>query len=586
MLRISEALTAVGKTVLQADDLRGVSTMNLALQAAATGRRWKLVGSLACCGVLVGLTLGEPQAAAQVETRLRSETRLGNPTWLLEQASQQPVHVNLQPDRRHAAADGPLGGPFYGIPIPLIFPTALDRPPQPGRPFIGLLRYDEDWGFLKDPANRTEFWDPLKYIYLGKPDWYLSLGAETRQRYEIYNNFPFDPRAPSDDDGYYLMRYMLHGDLHLGEHVRVFAQFKSAIAIDKEALLSGADRNDLDINQLFIDFKSQIGETGNSFTLRVGRQEFHYGMGRLLTIREGPNNRQGWDGLRSSLGWGSWRLEAFYALGVEDGLQVFDDSPTDDEMIWGLYATTMLGFLPGLGLDVYYMADAPKEAYFSRTGTGYFQDFFQGLANEVRHNLGTRVFGGRNRWDWDIEAILQTGERADHSIWAYSLSVGGGYTVPELPTSPRFTLGLDFVSGDRNEMEGDLQTFRPIVFRGNYSGEAAFLQLSNIIKVHPGVDLHLRRDMYLYLDFPFFWRMSRRDGLYSPGGFLVAAPIVNGQQINDRYVGFQPSFQYTWQMTQYLMFNLSYAHFFSGAFLDKVGRGDADFGAVWLTYKF
>jgi hypothetical protein len=29
------------------------------------------------------------------------------------------------------------------------------------------LRVDreaEDWSFLKDPANRTELWDPLKYI--------------------------------------------------------------------------------------------------------------------------------------------------------------------------------------------------------------------------------------------------------------------------------------------------------------------------------------------------------------------------------------------------------------------------------------
>jgi hypothetical protein len=84
--------------------------------------------------------------------------------------------------------------------------------------------------------------------------------------------------------------------------------------------------------------------------------------------------------------------------------------------------------------------------------------------------------------------------------------------------------------------------------------------------------------------------MSSRDGLYSPGGFLVAGPIpsnvVGPPPIDERYVGFQPSFQLTWQMTQYLMFNLSYAHFFSGAFLDKAGRGDADFGALWFTYKF
>jgi hypothetical protein len=251
-----------------------------------------------------------------------------------------------------------------------------------------------------------------------------------------------------------------------------------------------------------------------------------------------------------------------------------------------VYATTMLGFLPGSGLDVYYMGDSPRKAYFRRTGASYFQDFVQGIGNEVRNSIGVRFFGGRGPLDWDMEYIFQVGEHQGHSLWAYSLSIGGGYTVPELPASPRFTLGLDFVSGDHSDLDGALQTFRPIVFRGNYSGEAAFLQLSNIIKVHPGVDLHLRQDMYLYLDFPLFWRMASHDGLYSPGGFLVAAPASMMGLITDRYVGFQPSFHYIWQITQYLMFSVSYAHFVSGGFLDKAGRGDADFGAVWFTYKF
>jgi hypothetical protein len=312
-------------------------------------------------------------------------------------------------------------------------------------------------------------------------------------------------------------------------------------------------------------------------------------MGRLLTIREGPNNRQGWDGVRGILRRSRSQIDAFYALSVKDGLYVFDDPPSGDQMIWGLYYVVRPKFLPGAGIDTYYLGDALKDAFY-----------FQGVGDEVRHSVGVRFFGGYRRLDWDMEAILQFGEFDDNTILAYNVSIGGGYTVPELPTRPRFTFGLDVSSGDRRELDGDLQTFRPIVFRGNYSGEAAFLQLSNTIKVHPGVDLHLRPDMYLYFDFPFFWRMSSQDGLYSPGGFLVAGPIPEQQrvfldpagnlvvlpQIDEHYVGFQPSVYYVWQVTQYLMFSASYAHFFLGDFLEKVGQGDADFGAVWLTYKF
>ena len=502
------------------------------------------------------------------------------------------VDAAAQPERPRSGEIPPA------MPIPLMFPTALDRPNQPERPYIGLLRYDEDWSFLRDPAKRTEFWDPLKYISLGRPDWYLSLGGETRQRYEIYDNFPFSREAPSDTGGYYMMRYMPHADLHLGEHVRVFAQLKSALIWGKDPEPTGADKDELDVNQLFVDLKTGLGDSGDTVTLRMGRQEFHYGMGRLLTIREGPNNRQGWDGARGILRIPNWQIDALYAVGVKDVKGVFDDRTWDAQMIWGVYATTALGFLPGSWLDIYYLGNKVDKAFWEREHSGYFQDLVLGIGDEVRHSFGSRFFGGHGQLDWDIEAIVQTGqhkndsvrEHTHDSILAFSVSVGGGYTVPQLPASPRFTLGLDFASGDRDFTNGDVQTFRPIVFRGNYSGEAAFLQLSNIIKVHPGVDLHLRRDMFLFLDFPLFWRMTEDDGLYSPGGFVVAAPVVLGptgpRTIKRRYVGFQPSFQYIWQMTQYLMFSASYAHFVSGDYLRTAGRGDAQFGAVWFTYKF
>src|SRR5260370_16356743 len=43
-----------------------------------------------------------------------------------------------------------------------------------------LLREDDDWSFLADPAKRQEFWDPIKYIRLrpGRNDSFLSLAAQ------------------------------------------------------------------------------------------------------------------------------------------------------------------------------------------------------------------------------------------------------------------------------------------------------------------------------------------------------------------------------------------------------------------------
>ena len=53
---------------------------------------------------------------------------------------------------------------------------------------FSLVRYEEDWSSLRNSASRTHWLDPLKYIRLGGDDRYLTLGGETRQRYEFFNN--------------------------------------------------------------------------------------------------------------------------------------------------------------------------------------------------------------------------------------------------------------------------------------------------------------------------------------------------------------------------------------------------------------
>ena len=47
-----------------------------------------------------------------------------------------------------------------------------------------LNRSDEDYSYLRDPARRSDFWDPVQYMQLNASgSWYLSLGGEARERY-------------------------------------------------------------------------------------------------------------------------------------------------------------------------------------------------------------------------------------------------------------------------------------------------------------------------------------------------------------------------------------------------------------------
>src|SRR5687767_5032479 len=107
-------------------------------------------------------------------------------------------------------------------------------PPPAAPPAYTPVRWNENYVYLKDPARRTDLFDPVKYIPLGPDDWYLSLGAQARYRYEYFDNFNFGDPNPQDDEGYHLTRYMGHADLHLGENVRGFVQFISSHISDRD----------------------------------------------------------------------------------------------------------------------------------------------------------------------------------------------------------------------------------------------------------------------------------------------------------------------------------------------------------------
>src|SRR5262249_2174401 len=97
----------------------------------------------------------------------------------------------------------------------------------PPAPRYSETRYDDDFTYLQDRACRSDFWDPLKYIPLAaEKGWYLSLGGEIRDRYERFNT-PLWGQQPQSPGGYLLQRYLLFGDLHLGDNVRVFAELMS-----------------------------------------------------------------------------------------------------------------------------------------------------------------------------------------------------------------------------------------------------------------------------------------------------------------------------------------------------------------------
>jgi hypothetical protein len=163
----------------------------------------------------------------------------------------------------------------------------------PVAPAYTLSRYDEDYSFLANPANRTEPLDLIKYIPLFNwgPLYFVTLGGDLREQYEFIENDNFG-LGSVNNHGYWLQRLMLYSYWHFGPFFRAFVQLKSSLEEGREPGPRPTDRKRLDFNQAFGDFsypRTILPADQAYLTLRLGRQEIDFGDERLLAVREGPN---------------------------------------------------------------------------------------------------------------------------------------------------------------------------------------------------------------------------------------------------------------------------------------------------------
>jgi hypothetical protein len=508
------------------------------------------------------------------------------------------------------AQDAPQSAP--GAPPPGLPPGV---PPGQGPPGFGqapppwvipryrLLREDEDWSYLANPQMRGHDWaDPLKYIPLGRREnWYLTVGGETRQWYERYKNenwgvLPFAPvdEQPLDDNGYLKQRYMLNGDFHLGTRVRAFAQLHSGfVSWRAGGPRQVVDNDKLDMNQAFVDVNLRVDRNNvPNVAIRLGRQEMHFGTGRLVSVREVPNVRAGFDGVRLILNTHNWRVDAFATKPVFTQKGFFDDRTDHEQTFWGAFATGPLPSAP-FNVDAYYLGLRRKIGVFG-----------QGIGPEERHTLGTRFWRGGipfvlgRGWDYDFEYAFQFGkfgpgprlgvtfpfvQSPKGDIRAWTVSTQTGYTFDRVKLQPRFAVNTGITSGDKDLYDPDLQTFFTPFPNGRFFGAIQTNGPLNIQGFRTSVTIQLPRRAGLTADSYFFWRQSVHDALYDTPGF----PLRAGDLSESRYIGTQPGVEFFWPVTKHVTLVASYAYFAPGRFLhDNPPDQNLHYTGVIFNYHF
>jgi hypothetical protein len=447
--------------------------------------------------------------------------------------------------------------------------------PCPDPPDYQVLRQDEDYSYLRDDACKLDRWDSVKYVRLGsRSDSYLTIGGEAREWYEGFRNYNWG-LSPPKNNAYFLQRLTAYSDFHVNGRVRFFVQLMSAIEVGRKGGPRPViDESKLFFEQAFVDI-TVAADKEDSLVMRLGRQEFYFGSGRLVDPREGTNVRLAWDGIALIWKKATWDVRAFATKPVQNGIGFFDAPPEPGTTFWGVYAVRPLPMTKGGNIDLYYLGLDRKQAVFEK-----------GVGRELRHTVGTRFWGEWGEWDHNGQVDIQLGAFGDGKLRAWGAVDDTGYTFRSARFQPRVGATAAVTSGDDGNPTSPLGTFNPLFPTGFYFGQG-LINLngpSNFIQFDPHIGLKLTESVSVIFDSNFFWRTSLRDGVYD----LAVNLLVSGQGNSERYVGSQPSVGVYWQVTRHLSVSAAYDHFFAGPFLIKAtppGQS-VDYGAVWLTYKF
>jgi hypothetical protein len=452
------------------------------------------------------------------------------------------------------------------------------RPPAASPPAFTTLRYDEDYSYLRDPAARTDFFDPIKYIPLSeRGDSYLTFGGQLRDRYEYFQNNLFGS-GPQDPNGYNLVRLMANADLHLGPNVRVFAEGISATEQGRVGGPRPSDLNQIDLFQGFVDITLPLASDA-TLTFRGGRQVIVFGAERLVGVSDFTNVRRNFDGARATLTTPGNTVDVFYAQPVRVLPHSLDDD-VPDTFIAGVYDTWQLP-------DVW-VAAKPKVEMYAFYVNRQSITFNQTTAGENRYTFGSRLTASPKPFDFDVEPDFQVGRFNGQTTHSFSVAAMAGYPFEQAMLSRRPLIGFDSASGGQSNNPGD--AFDQLFPSGHDKfGIIDAIGRQNIIDVHPGFTMNLLENkpgakrLTLLAQYRQFWRESTQDAVYTSSGSILRT--ADGS--NARAIGGEMDLQANWQFDRHISAYAGYCHFFHGAFIAATGpHDDIDFAYSALTFTF
>lgn len=438
------------------------------------------------------------------------------------------LHRHCSPDR-----------PKYGY-----MPFALQPPPL----------FDADFRYLEDPKTPPQDWlEALHRVHIGD-NWLFATGGEVRWRHMHEVN----ARLTGKNNDYDLLRTRIFADVWYRDCFRAFVEFADAhtFGADLAPNLTDVDRSDF--FNAFIELKVWDGEHGKAY-IRGGRQELLFGSQRLISPPDWNNTRRTFDGVRGYYQGKNWDVNIFWAQPVIPDPSNLD-SVDNNVNFAGLWVTHRPD--KGQFRDFYYL-------FLDNTSNIKLQGIDRAPFNV--HTVGTRWTGDKNRWLYDLEAMLQFGERGPETIFAAAFTSGLGYHFECRPMSPVVWLYYDFASGDQNPNAGHFNTFNQLFPFGHYYlGWLDLVGRQNIHDINAHLYLYPTKWITVNLQYHHFELASARDALYGAAG----APIRRDPTGNaGHHVGDELDLIVNLHVSRRSDILVGYSYMWAGNFVEETGPG-------------
>jgi hypothetical protein len=400
------------------------------------------------------------------------------------------------------------------------------------------------------------------------PQW-LRFNGEYRMRLEGISGSAFQPDA---DDAYALSRVRLNLTVAPQPWLRAVFQAQDAQVMGRNPKPDGPPFEDtFDLRQAYVEMGHR---EGNTFELRVGRQELVFGEQRLVGHVSWLNTARSFDAVRVAYRHQNFRIDAFAASVVNIKEGSFDKR-TGGNNFHGVY-----------GSFTKLVPKATVEPYV-------FWRLSRGLKSEagIPSKLDFKTIGFRwvgklpANFDYGVEMATQTGSLGLDDVQAWGGHWLTGYTFAKPASKPRLFVEYNFATGDGNAADQKRQGFDQLYpTPHDKTGLADQVGWKNIHHVRGGLELRPTAKLSASTSYHSWWLANTHDALYGVSGALVAK-VAGGSA--GRHVGQEVDVQAGYPLTPQIQIAPGYSHIFPGTFLNRATPGKAyNLGYLMVTYQF